>query len=207
MTLDRGDQTVFPYSIGGSGQLTQTTNSTINLNSVNATSITSNGGAVYITDAGATPSSPGGYILPFTVGSSCSLNTANGGAVANLPLTANPTYSLADSGGKYLYVLNQSTLNSNNPAYSSISAFTIDPTSGKLASLPDQSNPYKVGSGPVCMVEDPTQQYFYTSNAVDGTVSGKLFYKPQGTLSDLKRGSTFTATGQATCLAISPNVE
>jgi len=207
MTLDRGDQTVFPYSVGGGGQLTQTTNSTINLNSVNATSISANGGAVYITDAGATASSPGGYILPYTVGSSCALNTANGGAVANLPLTSNPTYSMTDNSGQYLYVLNQATTNSNSKSYSSISAFNIDKTSGKLTALPDQSNPYKVGSGPVCMVEDPTGQYMYTSNAVDGTVTGKLFYKPYGTLSDLKRGSTFTATGQATCLAISPNVQ
>ena len=208
MTLDRGDQTIYPYSVGTGGQLTQPTNSTITLNSVNATSINVNGSAVYITDAGATPSSPGGYILPYTVGTSCSLNTANGGAVANLPLTQNPTYSMVDQSGQYLYVLNQSTTNSNLPAYSSISAFTIDRTSGKLAPLNDPgNNPYKVGAGPVCMVEDPTGQYMYTSNSVDGTVTGKSFYKPYGTLADLKRGSTFTATGHATCLAISSNVD
>jgi hypothetical protein len=207
LTLDRGDQTVYPYSVGGAGQLTNTTNSLIKLNSVNATSISANGSAVYITDAGATPSSPGGYILPYTVGSACSLNTANGGAVANLPLTSNPSYSMTDTSGKFLYVLNQSTTNSNQPAYSSISAYTIETTSGKLAPLNDQNNPYPVGSGPVCMVEDPTGQYFYTSNSVDGTVTGKNFFKSLGTLTDLKRGSTFTATGQATCLAISPNVQ
>ncbi len=207
MTLDRGDQTVFPYSVGTGGQLTQPTNSTIALNSVNATSISANGSAVYITDAGATAESPGGYILPYTVGSSCALNTANGGAVANLPLTSGPTYSLTDSSGQYLYVLNQSTTNSNNPSYSSISAYTIDKTTGKLIPVNDQNNPYQVGAGPVCMAEDPTGQYFYTSNSVDGTVTGKSFYKPYGTLSDLKRGSTFTAPGHATCLAISPNVD
>ncbi|HEU5339643.1 hypothetical protein [Edaphobacter sp.] len=206
MTLDRGDQTVFPYSVGSGGQLTRPTNSTINLNSVNATSISANGSSVYITDAGGTPTSPGGYILPYTVGSSCSLNTATGGAVANLPQTQNPVYSMTDQTGQYLYVLNQSTTNANQPAYSSISAFTI--TSGKLQALDDQgNNPYPVGGGPVCMVEDPTQQYFYISNSVDGTITGKLFYKPRGTLSNLKRGSTFTATGHATCLALSGNVQ
>ncbi|GGA75174.1 hypothetical protein GCM10011507_28210 [Edaphobacter acidisoli] len=207
MTLDRGDQTVFPYTVGTGGQLTRPTNSNIALNSVNATSISVNGSSVYITDAGATAASPGGYILPYTVGTSCSLNTANGGAVANLPLTQNPTYSVTDTSGQYLYVLNQSTTNSNQPSYSSISAFTIDKTTGKLVPLNDQNNPYEVGAGPVCMAEDPTGQYFYTSNAVDGTITGKSFYKPYGTLSDLKRGSTFTAVGHATCLAISPNVD
>lgn len=207
MTLDKGDQTIYPYSIGGGGQLTNTTNSLVSINSTNATSISANGSSVYITDAGATPASPGGYILPFTVGSGCSLNTANGGAVANLPLTSNPSYSLTTTSGKYLYVLNQSTTNSNAQSYSSISAFFIDPTSGKLSALIDQNNPYPVGAGPVCMVEDPTGQYMYTSNAVDGTVTGKNYDPNHGTLTDLKRGSTFTATGQATCLAISPNVE
>ena len=207
MTLDQGDQSVFPYSVGTGGQLTRPTNSNIALNSINATSINANGSAVYITDAGATPASPGGYILPYTVGTSCSLNTANGGAVANLPLTSNPTYTMVDQSNQYLYVLNQSTKNSNNPSYSSISAFNIDKTNGKLTPVIDQSNPYAVGAGPVCMVEDPTGQYMYTSNSVDGTVTGKSFYKPYGTLSDLKRGSTFTATGHATCLAISSNVD
>jgi len=208
MTLDRGDQTVFPYSVGSAGQLTRPTNSTINLNSVNATSISVNGSSVYITDAGGTAASPGGYILPYTVGASCSLDTATGGAVANLPLTQNPVYSMTDSTGQYLYVLNQSTTNSNQQFFSSISAFTIDKTNGKLAPVNDPGNlPYKVGGGPVCMVEDPTNQYMYISNSVDGTITGKQFFKPYGTLADLKRGSTFTATGHATCLAISGNVQ
>lgn len=208
MTLDRGDQTVFPYAVGTSGQLTRPTNSNIILGSVNATSISAYGSSVYITDAGGTTASPGGYILPYTLGSSCSLDTATGGAVANLPLTQNPTYSMADSNGQYLYVLNQSTTNSNQQAFSSISAFNIEKTSGKLTPVIDSgNNPYAVGAGPVCMVEDPTSQYMYISNAADGTVTGKQFYKPYGTLSNLKRGSTFKAVGHATCLAISGNVQ
>jgi hypothetical protein len=42
---------------------------------------------------------------------------------------------------------------------------------------------------------------------VDGTVSGYQFDPSTGQLSNLKRGSTFTAAGQATCLAISANVQ
>jgi 6-phosphogluconolactonase (cycloisomerase 2 family) len=200
------DQTVSPYAVGTGGQLNLTSNTTVPLGSTNATSLSVNGASVYITDAGQvnTP----GQILPYTVGSSCALQTANGGAVSNLPQTSSPSYSLTDGKGKYLYILNQSTTNSNSPSYSSISAFTIDPTSGKLAQLPDTgNNPYKSGSGPVCMVEDPTNNYLYTSNSVDGTVTGFRIDNNSGELSDLKRGSTFTATGQATCLAISPHVD
>ena len=56
------------------------------------------------------------------------------------------------------------------------------------------------------MVEDPSDQYVYTSNNIDGTVTGKQINKNSGQLSDLQRGSKFTATGQATCLAVSGNV-
>ena len=57
------------------------------------------------------------------------------------------------------------------------------------------------------MVEDPTNKYVYTSNSIDGTVTGFQFDNNTGQLANLTRGSTFTATGQATCLAISPNVQ
>jgi hypothetical protein len=57
------------------------------------------------------------------------------------------------------------------------------------------------------MVEDPTNQYVYTSNNIDGTVTGKQINSNTGELNDLQRGSTFPATGQATCLTVSGNVD
>jgi 6-phosphogluconolactonase (cycloisomerase 2 family) len=202
-TVNSGDQTVFPYTTNGtSGQLTLPTTSTITTPATKITSINGGGSYIYLTDAGGTTTSPGGFILPYTVGSNCSLNTLTGGSVANLPLTQNPVYSFTDSRSKYLYVLNQSTTNTQN-ANSTISAFTIDATNGKLQQIPDVSNPYPVGAGPVCMVEDPTNQYVYTSNNVDGSVTGKIINVNTGQLSNLTRGSTFPATGLSTCLAIS----
>jgi hypothetical protein len=196
--------TVSPFSSGTGGQLTQTTNSTIAINATRPTSILTGGSNVLITDAGAqnTP----GQILPFTVGTAtaCSLNTVTGGPVANLPLTSNPVYSLSDSTGKYLYIANQSSTNSTL-ANSSLSAFNLQTV--PYTAIPDGSNnPYTVGSGPVCIVEDPSNQYLYTSNG-DGTVTGKLLDKNTGKLSNLTRGSTFQAVGQATCLAVSGNVD
>jgi hypothetical protein len=196
--------TVSPFSSGTGGQLTQTTNSTIAINATRPTSILTGGNTVLITDAGAqnTP----GQILPFTVGTAtaCSLNTVTGGPVPNLPLTSNPVYSLADSTGKYLYIANQSSTNSTL-ANSSLSAFNLQTV--PYTAIPDGSNnPYTVGAGPVCIVEDPSNQYLYTSNG-DGTVTGKLLDKNTGKLSDLTRGSTFQAVGQATCLAVSGNVD
>lgn len=206
-TLDSGDQTIFPYSISG-GQLTLPTNTTIETNAGRLTSINAGSSYVYLTDAAPTSDSSGGYILPYTVGTGCSLNLVTGGRVANLPQTSNPVYSMVDGSGSYLYVANQSSTNSNAPSFSSISAFTIDKTTGKLQPVPDTgNNPYQVGAGPVCMVEDPSNQYLYTSNNVAGSVTGFNLDKSTGELSNLRRGSTFTTTGLPTCLVISGSVD
>jgi 6-phosphogluconolactonase (cycloisomerase 2 family) len=206
-TLDSdANQTVFPYSAGSSGQLTQTANSIVNSGATRATSIIAGGTSVYITDAGPANTNSPGQILPFTVGgTSCSLNTVTGGATQNISPAANPVYALVDSKSKYLYVANQSTTNTTNPN-SSISAFFFN-ANGQLQGIADPpNNPYPIGAGPVCMVEDPSNQYLYTSNG-DGTVTGKVLFAPSGQLSNLSRGSTFTAVGQATCLAVSGNVD
>jgi 6-phosphogluconolactonase (cycloisomerase 2 family) len=205
-TLNSADQTVFPYAAGTGGQLTQTTNSLITTGATNATSIIAGGSGIYITDAGAPGSA--GQILPFTVGaSSCALNTITGGATANISPASNPVYALVggtsgSASNSHLYVANQSTTNTTLPN-SSISAFNIQ-SNGQLQPLPQSNNPYPVGAGPVCMVEDPSSQYIYTSNG-DGTVTGKSI-STIGELSDLKRATTFTTVGQATCLAVSGNV-
>jgi 6-phosphogluconolactonase (cycloisomerase 2 family) len=109
---------------------------------------------------------------------------------------------LLDSTGRYIYILNSSntsTITTN--AFSTISAFSINSTNSSLQPL--AGSPYTVGSGPVCISEDPTNQYMYVSNYNDGTVTGKLLDPTTGILSDLARGSTFTAVGHAGCLVIS----
>jgi 6-phosphogluconolactonase (cycloisomerase 2 family) len=210
-TVDTGDQTVFPYAIGSSGQLTLTANSSISTGAGNLTSISTSGNYIYLTDAAATTDSPGGRILPYTVTpSTCSLNTLTGGAVNNLALTSNPVYSMADNRAKTLYVLNRSSTDPTNKT-SSISAFTIDSTTGKLAPLGTggsaaAGNPYAVGSGPACMVEDTSNQYVYTANNVDSTLTGRRIDSNSGELRDLTRGSTFPTVGQPSCLALSGNV-
>jgi hypothetical protein len=80
-------------------------------------------------------------------------------------------------------------------------------TTGAPVPISDPQNPYPVGNGPVCMVEDPSSQYVYTSNSNDGSVTGRFINPNTGQLSDLSRGSVFSATGLATCLAVSGNVD
>jgi 6-phosphogluconolactonase (cycloisomerase 2 family) len=194
-------QSISPYSINSStGQLSFTGPQTQALNTVTATSINGNGTYTYITDS--QNGTDVGMIYPFTIASNCNLTAVTGGAVKNFPGTLNPVYSLVDISNKYLYILNQSTTSTTvGTAFSSMSAWTINPTNGQLAQI--SGAPFVTGAGPVCMVEDASSQYIYVSNHNDGTVTGKVIDPTTGNLSALSRGSTFTATGQATCLGFS----
>ena len=211
---------VFPYQVA-SGQLTQTVNSqiatgashisSINVGGGNGTGTSVGGTYVYATDLGPADNSGNstgnGFILAYTVGTNCALNAVVGSPFGNIPPGQNPVWAQTEARGGFLYVLNQTSTNSAVPS-SSISAFKILSTTGQLTMVPDgQSNPYAIGSGPTCMAEDPTNQYLYTSNSVDGNVTGKLINSTSGQLSDLARGSKFTAVTHASCLAISGAVD
>ena len=213
--LDKGQASdafktaIFPYQIQSGGQLTLSVNSQIVGQGTNLSSVNVGGSYVYLTDvgpvdAGGNPTT-NGTILPYTVGTNCALNSVTGGEVANLAPAQSPVWTLTEARGGFLYVLNSSSLNSQSP-FSSISAFKIL-SDGRLQAVPDSNNPYAIGSGPTCMVEDPTNQYLYTSNSVDGNVTGKVINSTSGQLSDLSRGSKFTAVTHATCLALSGSVD
>jgi 6-phosphogluconolactonase (cycloisomerase 2 family) len=200
-TVNGANQTISPYAVGGGGQLTFTTTGIIPTVASKITSINGGGSYIFLTDSGANT------VDGFTVGSSCNLTAlTGGGVVANFPGTSNPTYSFLDSTSKYLYVLNQSTTTTQvGTPYSSLSAFTLNSANQELQEIPGA--PYTVGSGPVCMVEDSTNQYLYTSNHNDGTVTGKVIDPSTGTLADLSRGSTFPSVGLAGCMALSGAID
>jgi 6-phosphogluconolactonase (cycloisomerase 2 family) len=206
-----GVQTITPYSIGSTGQLVFTTTGNINITPTatnalptNITSINGAGSFVFLTDAG------NNAVYGYTPSGTCNLLALNGGGNVNMttdfPGTSNPSYSMIDALGKYLYVTNASTTNTQvTTPFSSMSALTINSTNQELQ--PILGAPYPVGSGPQCIVEDPSNQYIYTSNYNDGTVTGFQLNSTTGELSDLTKGSTFTAVGKASCLAISGSVE
>jgi len=107
--------------------------------------------------------------------------------------------------GKYLYVLNHSTVNTNY-SNSTISAFAVQSGGGLSAITSDTNNPYSVGSGPNCMAIDPTNQYIYTSDQFASTVTGKRISNQYGYLSNLNKGSSFQTVGTPSCLVVSKNV-
>jgi 6-phosphogluconolactonase (cycloisomerase 2 family) len=201
-TVDSKDQSIYPYGIGASGQLTPETTGLIFTHATGITSINGNGTYVILTDG------PGNMVLPYTPGSGCTLNTFTGGNV-NLTSdgTSNPVNSLISADNKYLYILDQSSTSTNpNQSQSKITGFTIDPSKG-LTELTQFGSPWSVDTTPVCMVEDPTNKYMYISDHTPGQLTGKIYDDGTGALSDLTRGTTFNATGQAGCLALSGAVD
>jgi 6-phosphogluconolactonase (cycloisomerase 2 family) len=199
-TVNSANQTITPLAISGS-QLAFVTTGTFSPGTQQISSINSNGSYMVLTDYVAN------NVLMYTVGGSCNLTAVNGGGVtSNVLQGTKPVWSLIDSTGKYLYVLDQASLTSlpGTPA-SAISAWSINTTTSQLQQI--TGAPYTVGSGPVCMVEDTSNQYMYVSNHNDGTVTGKVIDPATGILSNLSRGATFPAVGNAECLVLSGVVE
>ncbi len=189
---------ITPFSVA-SGQLNTVTTGTITQTYANPTSINGNSQFMIVTDAGAGAS---GTIFPYTVSASCGL-TAFAASQPNDAAVSNPVYSYLDSSSKYLFILNGSVNTSNpNSPYSQITGYDI--VQNQLTEI--STSPFKSGSGPSCMVEDPTSKFMYVANS-DGTVTGYDFTNTQGTLSDLARGSTFnTGVTGLHCLALSGSV-
>lgn len=202
-TVNSADQSITPYSMGTGGQLVNTTTGKIGTNATNITSINGSGSTIILTDAGSN------QIEPWQTGSDCNLSSSNGGNYNLAPMgTSNPVYSFIDTSGKYLYILNQSTVGTNpNQVYSTISAFLIQSTGLSPVASGNPTGVFSVQAAPVCMVEDPTNKYMYISNRDPGAVTGKKFDPTTGALSELPRGSNFSATGLASCLAISGAVD
>ena len=206
---------IFPYSVSPSnGQLVPTTtgpqqiipsgNGVIN-NPINLTSINPGGGSagsfVYLTDGA------NNTIYSYTAQTGCTLSPIPSSQETNIEPNAVPVNSLTSNNGSYLYVLNQIPSSTTAKRAASISAYTIS-GQGVLQQLSTDpgNNPYATGSGPTCLVEDPSNQYIYTSNFNDGTVTGKVFQSQFGFLSDLTHGSTFPVSQNPSCLAVSGNL-
>lgn len=200
-------QTVFPYQLNASsGQLTLTQNSPLVMGTQGMTAISTAQGSnlngskyIYILDGAANNGS--GEILPFTVGSSGALQALTNGAVANDATAANPVSLIVDSKGKYLFVVSAGPTSGIVNPISQITGWTIDPTNGTLQHIAGE--PFGSGSGVNCIVQDPSNQYIYTSSFNDSQITGRILDPNTGNLTLLRRGSTFNSVGNPTWCSVS----
>ena len=194
-SLNDPSQAVFVYG-NSSGQLTLSQNTPIPTGATQLSYIyVSAKDNVYLIDAqnGTTP----GQILPYTIGTNGALQSLVGGQVANSGTVANPGPMIVDHQGKFLYLTNAGPNLTASSEASSVSAYFIDPTTSRLTPLAT-SVPFGSGSSPRCIVEDPSNQYLYTANYADSTVTGAIINSSTGTLSNLRKLSSFGAAGQPT---------
>ncbi len=208
-TVNSGDQSLTPYTIGSGGALTPYASVTFPVTSINITSINGSGSFLLLTDNVNSSTTPGRLYF-YSVGAGCVPTPIPGSPYANLTNTFNPSYSIIDNSSKYVYVLNKTTTTTGTTTtpYSSISAFTISSNNSELEPITTSgSSTYAVGSSPVCMVEDTSSKYIYVSNFQDSTLTGKVIDTNTGALSDLSRGSSFKTVGNPNCLVLSGAVD
>jgi 6-phosphogluconolactonase (cycloisomerase 2 family) len=196
---------VFPYSYSpANGQLTISQNGVQPLNITQATAIQYAGTDLYVLDNqpitvnGITSSS---QILPFTVGAGGSLQQQTGGPVADDPTLSNPLFAVQESKGKWVYVANTGDNSSKTNAQSGIAGYVIDPQTKQLITM--SGSPFGTGAGPQCLVEDPSNQFFYTANFNSSSVTGVSVDQNSGVLRPLpgKANMAFQLSGPATyCL-------
>jgi len=123
---------------------------------------------------------------------------------ASVSVCSNPIVAAVNSGGQFLFVLNQGSASPAVPA--SISVFSIDQTRGLLTAV--AGSPFAFASlvapNPQFMAVSPTQGFLYVSNGAAGNISA-FAIGSSGTLTEIS-GSPFSVGAGATAagFAIDP---
>ncbi len=201
------NQAVVIYAVNPSGQLTTTQNAPTPTGATRLTFIApGRGGAtaanMFLLDAGAPGSN--GLILPYTVGTGGNLGSVTGGAVPNNAQggqAVGPQFVTTDSTGKFVYVANSGPNNGTASPASVITGYLVN--TGTQLSPVGSSVPFGTGSGPRCIVEDPSVQYLYTANFNDSTIVGKVIDKNAGVLNPLRRNPSIVGPGNPTWCVVS----
>jgi 6-phosphogluconolactonase len=82
---------------------------------------------------------------------------------------------------------------------SGLAGYVIDPSTHQLSFIAGE--PFGSGSGPQCLVEDPSDQFIYSADYNDSSVSGRVVDPNSGVLNNLRVNKTYALQGPATwCL-------
>ncbi len=211
-----GGTAVWPYAYAaGSGQLTLSQNSVQPLYTTTASgtqvaiaqgnAIVNANSVIYVLDnepltitsgtAFPTGLYPGGQILPYTAGTGGALQGEPSGVFPITATLANPIQVLVGGSGKWLYVANQGNNTTGNNPESGIAGYSIfNSPSYELQFIPEQ--PFGSGSGPQCIVEDPSNQFVYEANEYDSTITGRTIDPNTGDLNTMRSTETYTLEGQ-----------
>jgi 6-phosphogluconolactonase (cycloisomerase 2 family) len=203
-----GGSSVFPYTYNASnGQLTVNQNNAQTLNILQGTALVTGSSYVFVLDneapAGNTTASS--QILTYTVGSGGALLSVTNGIIPDDANQSNPTWLAVESKAKWLYVANQgNNVTGSGTAESGLAGYVLN---SPYQPTEMSGNPigFGAGAGPQCLVEDPSNQFFYTANFYSSTVTGQAIDQNGGQLHPLSEVSkvpdSYSLTGQPTwCL-------
>jgi 6-phosphogluconolactonase len=189
-------QTIFEYALNSStGQLTLTQNSELVTTADQISAINSDQASkyIYVLDTG------GNQIFYYTIGANGLLQAVTGSPAANTPTASNPIALTSDSKTKFLYIANAGPSSGTTNPNSVITGFVIQ-ANGVISPIAGGTTP--TGSGPQCILEDPSNQYIYTADFVSSTVTGHVLDPQSGTLTDLRNGTSYATVGNPTwCVA------
>ena len=197
-----GGDSVFPYSYNTNGQLTVNQNSSQPLGITQGTAIVVAGGVTYVLDDGPNTNQPpsNGQIFAFTLGTNGSLQSEANGYFADNSAYSYPNYVVSANNGKWLYVLNRGDDTNPNNAQSGIAAFDIE-NPFNLQVITNGGQTGGTGAGPMCILEDPSNQYIYTADYNSSTVTGLAIDENDGNLIPLsqqtKAKNSYTLPGPA----------
>ena len=160
-------RTTIPAS---TGQLTLSQNSVQPLgeSSISATAMVSAGGVIYVLDNepititfnGKPPRRPARFFPSPLVPAARSRRSRAARFPTTGPALSNPIYIMIESKGKFLYVANQgNNVQGPNPQSGIAGYFVTTAPAYQLSFIADE--PFGSGSGPQCMVEDPSDQFVY----------------------------------------------
>jgi hypothetical protein len=196
---------VFPYAYNAAnGQLTINQNSSQPLSGINhGTAIVVAGGVTYVLDDGPNTNSPAtnGQIFAFTPGTNGSLQAEANGYFADNPAYSKPVYAIAANGKSWLYILNQGDNASATTPQSGIAAFTIT-SPYNLTPIANGGQIGGTGAGPLCIIEDPSNQFVYTANFNSSSITGLSIDQNDGNLTPLSQSTkakdSYSLSGPAT---------
>lgn len=206
-----GGSIVFPYAYSANGgQLTISQTHLQTLSGVNqGTAIINADNYVWVLDNEAimytnnngVQTQTNSQIVPYTVGPNGALDATTSGAVPGDPTVTYPIQLMVDTKDHYVFVANQGANIPGAEEESEVSGYTIYTSpSFQLQFTPGE--PWGTGSGPQCIVEDPSNQFIYEANLYSSNVTGNVLDPNAGVLDQLRSPSNaYPLQGPATwCL-------
>ena len=128
------------------------------------------------------------------------------GVIPDDSALSNPVQLMMESKGKFVYVANQGEVTGPNAESGIAGYFLTTAPSYQLSFIAGE--PFGPLSGPQCIVEDPSDHYFYTANSYSSDVTGYEFDQNSGDLRALQgAGTPNTLQGPATWCLIDGRTE